>query len=87
MMMTMMKHHDLPARAAEGNRPCRSLAFGCGDAGGAPQPCCDASTAGRAFDGLCVPTTMIAKTGDDDDDNTKNDNRRPAAFMERRFRL
>ena len=32
-------------------------------------------------------TTMLAKIGDDDDDDTKNDDHRPAAFMERRFRL
>ena len=46
MMMTMMNHDDLLARA-EGNRPCRSLAFGCGDAGGALQLCCEASVDGR----------------------------------------
>ena len=43
--------------------------------------------AGRTVDGLCVPTMMIAKIGDDDDDDTKKDAHRPAAFMERRFRL
>ena len=37
--------------------------------------------AGRTVDGLCVPTTMIAKIGDDDDDDTKNEDHRPAAFV------
>ena len=31
--------------------------------------------AALTVDGLCVPTTMIAKIGDDDDDDTKNDPR------------
>ena len=61
--------------------------FGCGDAEGAPQLCCEASMAGRTVEGLRVPTTMIAKIGDDDDDDTKNDDHRPAAFMERRFEM
>ena len=34
-MMTMMNHED--SRACEGNHPCRILAFGCGEAGAAPQ--------------------------------------------------
>ena len=78
--MTMMNHDDLLARASTcaKRRKTVSLAFGCNDAGGAPQLCCD---------GLYVPITMIAKIGDDDDDDAKNDDRRPAAFVERRFRL